>query len=277
MRTIFLSSVVWRLTLAAIYVLIAVPSASPMFAQETTCKIRTVIANVSGPDGKLIRGLSAADFQAKLRGKPVAIRLATVNEQGRQILILLNMYGSMRMFYGNSGVLDIPMVRSLIRHDSANSRFALATFSYDFQTVVPFTNDPQRIANRISTLKLDTPQPGDPRLSKLVPRRTFWEVILDAVQVFQPPNQGDVIYAVTNGAGSREQTSLAQARESLLDKGVRLFALIVADTDAPPLFVEGPREVEAVARQTGGDSINSKVGALFAGNSKPSRADLETF
>jgi hypothetical protein len=79
---------------------------------------------------------------------------------------------------------------------------------------------------------------------------------------------------VTNGGAGRGEKGLEQAKELLWEKGVRLFALIVSASDFRPLDNEGPHDLDQVARQTGGDSLFSKVGAPFSDGSKPSRSDL---
>jgi VWA domain-containing protein len=224
--------------------------AAPLRAQNAPCLRRTVVANVVDEKGNPLPGLTAADFQAKFRGKPVKILSATFDQQPRRILILLDTSGSMEEHFRNRHVPIIDALRLFVARAAPGDFLAFATFSKALQTRVDFSRirDPFEV-------QFQAIQPKKEKHSGGARRTALWDALVAAAVLFQSPKAGDTIVLISDGGDNESKVSAENAEKTLLGAGVRLFVLLLTEPpESPPTpeEEEGPGTLRRLAQATGG-------------------------
>jgi len=223
-------------------------------AAQDTCLNRTVAVNVLAADGSLVRGLVADNFRAKLRGRPVAIESVGCNASSRRVVMLLDVSGSM---VGVGYTLESLIIfsRDLLASAPPLLSFALLTFTDHVEDDVGF--DPHRRAATGVLTKLEGTN-WDQMKGK-GHRHTAWlDTVMDALRLFSEPHRGDAIVVVTDGEDNKSRARPSDAMKVLLERGVRLFALVISQRRLPdsPLEGYGPDDLKGLAVVSGGSFMD---------------------
>ncbi|MSO18910.1 MAG: hypothetical protein EXQ56_00350 [Acidobacteria bacterium] len=82
------------------------------------------------------------------------------------------------------------------------------------------------------------------------------DTILDAIKLFGPSGDGDVIYLITDGEDNASRRSADEVRRALVAVGIRLFAITLSEptamNDRTYYYPDDLDEVEEMVKATGG-------------------------
>jgi hypothetical protein len=187
-------------------------------AHEAPCLRRTVAVNVVDEKGNPVPGFTAADFRAKFRGKPVKILSATLDQQPRRIVVLLDTRSSPFESESNGIVGVHEVIRGLISAAAPATSFALVTFPRNFRNPTEFSIDGKELEEQIEIIRTEKKRKA---LGKS--EITLWNSILAVVSSLDPPHPGDTIFLVSAGMPGGSKKTLQQVLSGLLNAGIRLF------------------------------------------------------
>ncbi len=141
------------LSLCALFPLLAQDPAPTTFEAGTTqVRLDVLVSNGKGP----ISGLKAEDFLVTDNGQPVALTYAGTGEEPLNILLLLDVSGSMK------GYLDqiAKRARAILDLLRDSDKVGVMVFSKDTDYYRPFTSDKDRAANAIDQALLPSQLPA---------------------------------------------------------------------------------------------------------------------
>jgi VWA domain-containing protein len=240
----------WGFSSLAFLTLVAVS-----YAQQIPCERRTVTVNVIGPDARLIRGLDAHNFTAEFHGQPAEILGADVDAGPRRVIILLDTSGSMIDRSKESWSASLGIAKDLVQRLPPENSVTLLTFADKVDRSFDFSQDRSVILQKLSDL-----ESGWKAFPQGLRHTALWEAILEAMQLFNSPHFGDVIYIITDGEDNASHAKPNMVRNSLLAGGVRLFALLLPLEITRVFPREGGLNKNVVPSQNGGPTqfeINS--------------------
>ena len=236
---------VHRLVLGILLVLWAV-SALP--AQEVPCSTRTVLATVIDREGNPLRGLTAANFRGEFRGHPVQMLSANLDTRPPRIVILLDASQSMTVEKQKWNAAKVA-AQDLLRVAPPGISVALIVFASKVVNSVGFAQGRLGVARALSPLGQ-----GVEVAPKGQGKTALCDAISAGIDLLDPPQSGDVIYAVTDGGENASKVKLARVKQRLLSAQVHLFAFVMTD---PPI-VSGaeqpdPAGLHEMVNVTGGN------------------------
>lgn len=249
-----------RLKVKAQYIVVAivvlVSGAISVCAQEDPCLNRTIAASVTTETGQPVKGLVAANFRAKFRGKSVDIVSADDEAGSRRIVIVLDASRSM----SERWPIEISVAKGLLTALPAENTFALLTFAKQVEDQVDFTQGREAVSDDLVRLKAK-----DWTLPKGHLRKTaLLDTLVAALDLLRPSRVGDAIYLISDGDDNASLTSFSDVKTLFLASGVRLFSLITVDERvARGVQLEGEMgfpALEELVKTTGGDSIEFTPG-----------------
>lgn len=222
---------------------------APMRAQQDVCLHRSIPVNVLTQDGKIVTGLDAASFRGSYRHKPVRILSTTRDEQPRRILMLLDSSGSMTE-HRDDWTVVLNIADAVVTHMPPQTPIGLAAFAVKIDRSVELTSNRQKLEQELTELR---------RGSKLFPkgpRKTaLWDAIQSGLAMLGAPQEGDVIYVISDGEDNSSKTNPPVLERTLLSAGVRLFALELYDAEFADEIMEGstgPQHLVDFVTTTGG-------------------------
>jgi hypothetical protein len=220
----------------------------PLRAQTDRCLRRVITVSASDKQGQIIRGLSASDFQANFKGKPIKILSVAHNDKPVRVLIVLDRSRSMLEDESTwNGYLTAAM--ALVSHMPRSCMTGLTAFNDVILGSVPFTTDAAGLREAISGLS-SVPK----TLKKGGGSTALWDALVGAAESFDQPQPGDSLYALTDGDDNSSRMTRAATQKSLVNKGVRLFAFSIP-AKGKPGDRWAIRDLEDMSRRTGGNVV----------------------
>ena len=239
-----------------------------MFAQQdSACTERTFPANVLDAHGQQVLGLTNEQFRADFQGKPAKITSANYKSGPQRIVMLVDVSGSM-WFDAQQRQLTKLVANDMVSSGPAQAQLALATFSSKFEAVVKFGHDREAVREAILSLNPAVKTSSNPFPSG---ETALNDAILDAANMFENPQPGDVVYAITDGLDNGSKSTTGRVLQYLERRKTRLFASVIRNSRFVQLSggTGGPERVGNTAKETGGYSTifetdhlkNSALGA----------------
>jgi VWFA-related protein len=229
-------------------ILAALVQAGPLHAQTDPCLRRVISVSVSDRAGQTVSGLSAGDFQAEIKGKPIKIVSATRNDQPVRVMIVLDRSSSMLKDESKWNAY-LTAAAALLSHMPAQSEAGLTAFVDRVLGSVPFTTDAvglQAAIKGLSSVPQDVHRRGG--------STALYDALAAAASSFDHPQPGDSLYALTDGEDDASRISGEAARKALVTKGVRLFSFSIPAGDEPSSR-RATKSLQDMARKTGGDAV----------------------
>lgn len=220
MRRPFFSPLLCAAILAATLAASIAPCSRAQEAQSPSCTRRTIAVTVLDKNGEPITGLTAADFRAESRGKPVRILSLTPRARPAHIVVVFDRSGSIggnAEFWG----LGVEVVAHLYAKASRNVLLAFFFFGDAVEQRSGFGEDRPAVVNALLHLAHKPKQGKGATL--------LYDAILAAIQTVPAPQVGDVIYAVTDGVDTASATNRDRIQQQLLRSGLRFFAFPISD------------------------------------------------
>jgi len=229
-------------------------------AQELPCTSRTVFATAIDREGGPLRGLTAKDFRARFRGKPVEVRSATLDLGPRRIVLVLDASGSMTS--GEAWDAATVLAQDLYRFAPWNISFALVIFASKVLRTVGW-EESLTLPGTLAAL------PANRALAPQGQRKTaLYDAVARALQLLEPPQMGDVIYVITDGEDNCSKTTRSQIERQVLGREVRVFSFLLlqpfSERVRTPKEADGLMDLASLVEETGGGKLQL-ISAGFVG------------
>jgi len=236
-----------RMVVAFITVLFVTGS---QLAQTDPCARRSVPVNVVDDRGQPVTGLAENNFTGSMHHQPVRIVSVRPDGKARRVLIVLDASGSMT---GEQRIwhLYLAVGRNLITPIPEGTFVGLIVFSSKIEENIPLTTSKKSLQDELARL-----DPGTRAFPKGPRHTALWDALETAASEFDQPQQGDAIYAITDGGDNASKTSDKPLEEDLLNRGIRLFTFSVDPSAGPtPEETNGPASLMELTQATGGYAV----------------------
>jgi hypothetical protein len=238
---------VMRMAIAFVAVLFVTGS---QLAQTDPCVRRSIPVNVVDDRGQLVTGLTENNFMGSIHHQPVKVISVRPDGKARRVLIVLDASGSMtdekRLWH-----LYLAVGRNLITPIPEGTLVGLMVFSSKIEGNIPLTTSRKSLQDELARL-----DPGTRALPKGLRQTALWDALETAASEFDNPQQGDAIFAITDGADNASKTSEKSLGEELLNRGIRLFTFSVDRSAGPtPEETNGPANLVELTEVTGGYAL----------------------
>jgi hypothetical protein len=228
----------------------------PASAQQASCLHRTLALNVDDSRGIPVRGLSPADFQAKLRGEPAKILSIVPDDRIHRIVILIDASSSMTRVWGESLAPASALAETSLPH----VQMALLVFGTNVYEKIEFSIGQTAVAERLRQMRSGATYPNQLRHAKTA----LYDSLLAGLQLLDSPSSADSLYVITDGRENASRAHFDDIAHQLISSGVRLFVSQVVDegeifdnsgrrVTREPIY--GPPPVSNLAAETGGETI----------------------
>lgn len=228
-------------------------------AQELSCHHRVLPVALRDKQNLPIQNISAADFEAKVHGKPVKILSLAPDPRPHRLVLIMDTSGSMGSISGESSpvALEIALARHLFAANYKRSQIALLTFNNDVTEMIDFARGNSAVGEKLQQIAYDHNY-----VKKNVKGRTaLRDAILQGLQLLDHPNSADAIYVLSDGGDNASKRSAAEVRQGLALTSVRLFAVLLhqesGQRNRAPEELSGPDELYDIARKSGGDVLSA--------------------
>lgn len=204
-------------------------------------------------EGRVVTDLSATDFEVSIDGDPRTITSAKLRQTARFVLVL-DSSGSMSDPKGGSRErriwsMLIQTASSIVSTAPRNHSIGLVTFSDKVEALVPPTTRRELISNALDR-KWQDPRPPYGKTS-------LWDALHSAVELFGRVQDGDFIVVISDGGDNASKTRIQAVQAELTRQHIRLFPVISLRTGLrTDEEIEGPRELQDLAENTGGAALN---------------------
>lgn len=217
-------------------------------AGTTQVRLDVLVSNGKGP----IPGLKAEDFLVTDNGQPVKLNYAGTGEEPLNILLLLDVSGSMK------GYLDqiAKRARSLLDFLRPTDKVGVMVFSKDTDYYRPFTADKDRAANAIDQALLPSQLPAGTSINA---------AILDAGDAFAEAKSLSgyrSVFILTDNKSLNYRSPDDAVLEKLFGLDIVLNAIVTKNAE-PPKKIDGANpdfsfaDVFNLSAQTGGETLRT--------------------
>jgi len=234
---------------AAAALLLLWPGAFCLAADEG-CTRQTVAVSVLKGDHQPATGLTPQEFRAEIKGKPIQVLSATLDQHLHRVVVVLDASGS--MVEDDDGWRQArTLALEAIEESPQDFQAGLIVFDDIVRIRIPVQKDSKTALQALEGL------PERPR--KLAPWKhghtAIWDALTAATELLDPPEFGDAIYLITDGLDNESRASLGKVKDSLARRRVRLFTEWFAyESLSEPLLMEllGVTDFLNMALATGG-------------------------
>ncbi|HXQ27290.1 MAG TPA: VWA domain-containing protein [Candidatus Acidoferrales bacterium] len=198
-------------------------------AQESDCTHRSVAVNVVASDGQAVRGIGAGSFVASYRHKDAKIVSVAWDEAPRRVAILVDLSDSTAS--QTVRTLKFGAADELIAQLPASTAIGLAIFTDKTEQMIPLTTDRTALQQALSDESRVRPKE----------RAGLGTAVADSARTFDTLRSGDVMYVISNPEDSVSRVRWGELKGTLLNVGVRVFALeVLPPWMEPKTVVAGP-------------------------------------
>jgi VWA domain-containing protein len=222
-------------------------------AQADPCQQRTVIASVVNDQALPVQGLTADNFSAQIKGKPVKILSAQLDEHPHRVVVVLDSSGSM-FEAERKWKMAILLASDALAASPARFRAGFIVFNDKIRVKLPVQENTQPARDSLNALT-----PPHRKSDKTTGGHTaLWDALMAAIQMLDPPQFGDAIYVITDGGDNESKATPKELRATLVKEGIRLFIELAAEIPggrATPEEVAGPNELVDLVEDSGGHML----------------------
>jgi VWFA-related protein len=193
-------------------------------AQQDSCVKRNIYVRVEDESGHLVEGLTAGNFHATIGKKPVEVRQAAPIPPLREIVIVIDMSGSMHNDFAIRTSLSL--AADIVERLPAETLVALVTFNTEPTLEQRFTADRKRINDSIQRLTNASQWKGGSSLYDAV-----FATVKDLIDKAEPRGNSAVL-VISDGGDTSSRIRLEDAETALSASGVRLFAVGIRTQDS---------------------------------------------
>ena len=254
-----------RIVVALVFVLLG---ARGVRAQADSCLRRSVPVNVVNDQGQIVTGLTENNFIGSMHHQPVKILSVTQDDSPRRVVIVLDASGSM-ISEGSAWHQYLAVAHNLIAAMPSEALAGLVVFSSKVDKNIPLSESRDDLQDELNALR-----EGRKALPKGERLTAIWDALATADAEFDSHQEGDAIYAITDGGENASKLKMNSLRKTLLEKRIRLFTYLGFTFIGGPEF-NGGLDLIDLSDATGGVGISTRrndVGmlpALASGSGKP--------
>lgn len=189
---------------------------SVLHSQEDACLRRTIELSLVNSKGQIINDLNPSEFAAIYRGKPVRILSIAQDHGPRRVVILLDASGSMTPVHQ----FAFDVADELLDQLPQGVQVMPIIFAKEEAATSTLTTDRQSVRQQLKTLR------DDRRLPKSVKKggTALLQAIEGALSSFPNPQDGDLIYVISDGDDNFSNVNWRKLDEQLLQHKTRVFA-----------------------------------------------------
>jgi Mg-chelatase subunit ChlD len=232
-----------------------------------------VHVSVIDKNSRPLTGLNAGDFRGTIKGRPVNIVSASVQQNAARLVMVIDESGSMDSNHpqirdDGKRAMAREIVLKIVANAPATTQVGLLAFRGKKIASVPLKAAAEVLQNDalLPVLSMSNRE-GGPTL--------LWDNLYRALTTLQPPRPGDVVIAVTDGGDNASKISASQIQREFLAGGVRLFAvLLVSPSRVTPEDVVGPSVLADLAHATGGIALNATPACSIGRFAESPRGDI---
>lgn len=226
---------------------------SVLQSQEDTCLKRTIELSLVNSKGQVVKDSDPSMFAATYRGKSVRILSVAQDHGPRRVVILLDASGSMMPVHQ----FAFDVADELLDQLPQGVQVMAVIFAKEEAATSTFTTDRQSVRQQLKTLR------DDRRLPKLVKKggTALLQAIEGTLSSFPNPQDGDLIYVISDGDDNSSNLNWRKLDEQLLQRGIRLFAMRVQWVSSP-ISMESTNNLADIITSTGGSAIVLPLGFM---------------
>ncbi|HEV1996027.1 MAG TPA: VWA domain-containing protein [Candidatus Acidoferrum sp.] len=243
-------------------------------AQEVNCQRRTLPVALRDKLNLPIQGISAADFEAKVHGKPIKILSLAPDPRPHRLVLILDTSGSMGSTASDSPLitLEFALARHFFDVNRQRSQIALLMFNNDVTDVVDFARGNTAVGDKLQQIASD----HNFVKTNVKGRTALRDAILEGLQLLDHPSSADALFVLTDGGDNASKRKSADVTQRLAVTSVRLFAVVlhqeVSYRNRTPEELSGPGELSEIAGKSGGEILSA---AAWHGKQIALSADAE--
>ena len=228
-------------------------------AQELDCQHRALPVAVRDEQNLPIQNISAADFEAKVRGKPIKILSLTPDTRPHRLVLILDTSGSMGSVDGESPLFSLESV--LARHffevNRQKTQIALLTFNNDITEIIDFAQGNSAVRDKLGQIVTDQNYVR----ANVKGKTALRDAIIEGLQLLVHPSSADALYVLTDGGDNASKHSSRDVTQRLAVTSVRLFAVVLKGKGSyrtrAPEELSGPGELSEIALKSGGEILSA--------------------
>jgi VWA domain containing CoxE-like protein len=222
------------------------------------CAPPTILVTAVDGNFRVEPNLQANDLLVEVQRKQVQVLSVSHDSHPRRIVLMVDSSGSMEASQQRSGWgITLPAAAYAVDVVPASASAALVTFSHKPQRESSSFEDRKAVGARVLDLKRRQPQGG----TKL------FDSIHQVLNDFTELGIGDAIYLVTDAGENKSKTSLAQIRQELISRGIRIFIFLVQRNEKQSEEeIRGGPQMEDLAEFTGGEVVRISLTEIAGSN-----------
>ncbi len=213
---------------------------------HVSCDRQTLVVTVSDKAGPVMN-LNASNV--RLESKPPGVEVSTVipRHQPPRAMLLIDQSASMR----KPGELKVisSLGRGFVDASPAGASIALVSFSDSVKDRLGFSSPKEAILQKLETMNQGA-------LDSKGGHTALIDVLVEAIEMFDAPQTGDVILLISDGIDNSSRAQLRDVRRRMLERGLRIFSFV--PSDEYPILDDansGPDSLVSLSRDTGGRSF----------------------
>ena len=230
--------------------LVLVNGATSLCARGDPCLNRTVAVSVATETGQPVKGLVAANFRAKFRGKTADVLSATYHTSPLRVVILLDASESMK---GIKSRLVYAALNNLVSWAPQQISFAILAFGEGVKDKVDFSTSQKEFVAKTEKLK-------GRYLTEIGSKTATLDAIAEGISLLGQPQAGDSIFLISDGWENASKTREGDVTRMLLQSGTRLFAFLVVESlgtrARTPEEAAGALMFHGMSETTGGFTVD---------------------
>ncbi|MGA8012149.1 MAG: VWA domain-containing protein [Candidatus Acidiferrales bacterium] len=204
----------------SILLFMSLANSAPLAGQEDPCLNRSLPIIVLAPSAVPV---TAIDLEVYVGKKPANVLSIAPDASPHRILILLDTSGSVLTTPG-PWALYLALATNLIANLPPEDAVGIAAFSDNLEFLVPFTQDRQVLQQELRRLS-----PGKAAFPKKPRATALYDSLIDAVKLFGPPQQGDLIYVLSDGEDDASRFRAQDAMKAMQSSGVSLYSISIEE------------------------------------------------
>jgi von Willebrand factor type A domain len=221
------------------------------------CTPEPILVSVVDLHGRPQSNLEKINFEVKVDKKIVELKAVTYKVQPSRMVVLLDTSGSMGGSRGSheKWAITRSAVQEALTVPAPQVPIALIAFSDTVYKTYPFGGSRSAMLSWVDSI--DPTQRSGPH-----GKTALRDAVAAADQLLDPHQEGDVIYAITDGGENDSKTTTKGVQSQLLRNHVRLYTFLLAE--------HTPIDEEWTGKQDFGNMVVNTGGFLFGEASRDS-------
>jgi hypothetical protein len=240
--------------------IVGILSAGRLAAQTAECRHRTVLVNILDTKNQIVNDLRPEDLSGSFRHKRVKIASVTSNSFLPRVFIVLDARGGVRNLKP-AWQYSIEAANRLVDSMPAGTFIGMIIFAKNIQKTIPLGNNALEIKAELEKLRA-----GNEPALKNGRATALWDALDEAISEMRPAQEGDAIYAITNGFDISSKVSTKSMQETFLATRIRLFCFSVDNPEmlATPETYGRLRDFHYLVSDSGGFALDIRSNGLGA-------------